>query len=73
MRNKRLFSQIAAASAVALILAGCSSGSQNASKTTLPKVDMMKSLGTGEGHVNIVAWAGYVENGVKRPEGQLGQ
>lgn len=68
MRNKRLFSQIAAASAVALILAGCSSGSQNASKTTLPKVDMMKSLGTGEGQVNIVAWAGYVENGSNDPK-----
>lgn len=68
MRNKRLFSQIAAASAVALILAGCSSGSQNASKTTLPKVDTMKSLGTGEGQVNIVAWAGYVENGSNDPK-----
>ncbi len=68
MRNKRLFSQIAAASAVALILAGCSSGSQSASKTTLPKVDMMKSLGTGEGQVNIVAWAGYVENGSNDPK-----
>lgn len=68
MRNKRLFSQIAAASAVALILAGCSSSSHNASKTTLPKVDMMKSLGTGEGQVNIVAWAGYVENGSNDPK-----
>jgi putative spermidine/putrescine transport system substrate-binding protein len=68
MRNKRLFSQIAVASAVALILAGCSSGSQNASKTTPPKVDMMKSLGAGEGQVNIVAWAGYVENGSNDPK-----
>ena len=68
MRNKRLFSQIAAASAVALILAGCSSGSQNASKTTLPKVDAMKTLGAGEGQVNIVAWAGYVEKGSNDPK-----
>ena len=68
MRNKRLFSQIAVASAVAIILAGCSSGSHNASKTTLPKVDMMKSLGAGEGQVNIVAWAGYVENGSNDPK-----
>lgn len=68
MRNKRLFSQIAVASAVALILVGCSSGSQTASKTTLPKVDMMKNLGAGEGQVNIVAWAGYVENGSNDPK-----
>lgn len=68
MRNKRLFSQIAVVSAVALILAGCSSSSQNASKTTLPKVDAMKSLGAGEGQVNIVAWAGYVENGSNDPK-----
>lgn len=68
MRNKRLFSQIAIASAVAIILAGCSSGSQSASKTIPPKVDMMKTLGTGEGQVNIVAWAGYVENGSNDPK-----
>ena len=68
MRNKRLFSQIAVVSAVALILAGCSSSSQNASKTTLPKVDAMKTLGAGEGQVNIVAWAGYVENGSNDPK-----
>jgi putative spermidine/putrescine transport system substrate-binding protein len=29
---------------------------------------MMKSLGTGEGQVNIVAWAGYVENGSNDPK-----
>ncbi len=68
MRNKRLFSQIAVASAVAIILAGCSSGSQNASKSSLPKVEALKSLGTGEGQVNIVAWAGYVENGSNDPK-----
>lgn len=68
MRKKRLFSQIAAASAVALILAGCSSSSNNATTTTLPKVDALKSLGTGEGQVNIVAWAGYVENGSNDPK-----
>ena len=68
MRNKRLFSQIAVVSAVALILAGCSSSGQNASKTTLPKVDAMKTLGSGEGQVNIVAWAGYVENGSNDPK-----
>ena len=67
MRKKRLFSQIAAASAVAIILAACSSSS-NSTTTTLPKVDALKSLGAGEGQVNIVAWAGYVENGSNDPK-----
>ncbi|MBC7463495.1 MAG: ABC transporter substrate-binding protein [Actinobacteria bacterium] len=66
MRSKRLFSQIAVASAVALILAGCSSNN-GASDSALPKVDMMKTLGTGEGEVNVVAWGGYVENGSNDP------
>ncbi len=68
MRNKRLFSQIAVLSAIVLVLAGCSSSNKKASDTTLPKVDMMKSLGAGEGQVNIVAWAGYVENGSNDPK-----
>ncbi|MFZ2227815.1 MAG: ABC transporter substrate-binding protein [Candidatus Nanopelagicaceae bacterium] len=67
MRKKRLFSQIAVASAIALILAGCSSGDEKASEATLPEVAMMESLGAGEGQVNIVAWAGYVENGSNDP------
>ena len=68
MPKKRLFSQIAVLSAIALVLAGCSSGGKKASETTLPKVEMMKSLGAGEGQVNIVAWAGYVENGSNDPK-----
>ena len=68
MPKKRLFSQIAVLSVIALVLAGCSSGSKKASETTLPKVDMMKSIGAGEGQVNIVAWAGYVENGSNDPK-----
>ncbi|MEI9906806.1 MAG: ABC transporter substrate-binding protein [Actinomycetota bacterium] len=68
MRKKRLFSQIAVASAVAIILAGCSSKNEGASTTAPPKVEMMKSLGSGEGEVNVVAWAGYVENGSNDPK-----
>ena len=67
MRTKRLFSQIAVASAVALILASCSSNNENASESTVPKVDMMKELGAGEGQVNVIAWGGYVENGSNDP------
>lgn len=63
MHKKRLFSQIAVASVAALILAGCSSSNDAASSSSVPDVPMMESLGAGEGQVNIVAWAGYVENG----------
>ena len=67
MHKKRLVSLIAVASVTALILAGCSSGGDSASDSGVPKVDMMKELGAGEGQVNIIAWAGYVENGSTDP------
>ena len=66
MHKKRLFSVIAATSAAALILSGW--GGSSSSTSGVPKVDMMKSLGKGEGQVNIVAWAGYVENGSTDPK-----
>jgi putative spermidine/putrescine transport system substrate-binding protein len=34
----------------------------------LPKIDKLGSLGAGEGQVNIVAWAGYAENGSNDPK-----
>ncbi|GAA4260648.1 ABC transporter substrate-binding protein [Dactylosporangium darangshiense] len=34
----------------------------------LPKIDKLASLGAGEGAVNIVAWAGYAENGSNDPK-----
>ena len=67
MHTKRLFSRIALASVAAIILAGCTSNSDSASDTGVPKIEMMKELGKGEGQVNIVAWAGYVENGSTDP------
>jgi len=66
MQKKRLFSVMAAVSAATLILAGC--GSSSSSSSGVPKVDMLKELGKGEGAVNIVAWAGYVENGSTDPK-----
>jgi putative spermidine/putrescine transport system substrate-binding protein len=67
MRTKRLFSQIAVASAIALILAGCSTNNEKAAESALPKVDMMETLGAGEGEVNVIAWGGYVEDGSTDP------
>lgn len=66
MQKKRLFSVMAAVSAAALVLTSC--GSNNSSSSGLPKVDMLEELGKGEGQVNIVAWAGYVENGSTDPK-----
>ena len=67
MHKKRLFSQIAVASVAALILASCSSSNDSAS-SGVPKIEMMKELGAGEGQVNVIAWAGYVENGSTDPK-----
>jgi len=64
--QKRLFKKLAIVSSIALVLTGCSSNSNE--ETGVPKIDMMKSLGAGEGAVNIVGWAGYVENGSTDPK-----
>ncbi len=66
----RLFARAstAAIAAGALTLAGCGSGSSGASgaagtPAAPPKVAMLNTLGTPEGQLNIIAWAGYAENG----------
>jgi putative spermidine/putrescine transport system substrate-binding protein len=63
---KRSFKVLALASVTSLVLAGC--GGSSSSSSDLPKVDMLKKVGAGEGAVNIVAWAGYVENGSTDPK-----
>ena len=62
-----------AAVTISLLAAGCSSsGSNTAGSGTkgraVPKVAMQQSLGKGEGQVNLIAWAGYVENGSDDPK-----
>ncbi|HXQ54428.1 MAG TPA: extracellular solute-binding protein, partial [Actinomycetes bacterium] len=62
--------------AVALLAAaGCgsdepsgSSGGAAPQGFTPPEVPMLQSLGAGEGKVNLVAWAGYVEDGSTDPK-----
>ena len=55
-----------------LALAGCGgsdkSGASGPGGAALPKIAKMASLGAGEGVVNIVAWAGYVEDGSNDPK-----
>ncbi len=57
--------------AVALVLAACGSSGSSSSSTTVsggkpasvPKVAMASAVGEGEGQLNIIAWAGYAEDG----------
>jgi putative spermidine/putrescine transport system substrate-binding protein len=63
------------AAAAATVLAACGSGSGTSSSTTSgggatgraapPSVAVQKSVGTGEGEVDLVSWAGYVMDGSK--------
>jgi putative spermidine/putrescine transport system substrate-binding protein len=69
MKRRRLF--VALFGAVALIAAGCGddSGDDAADETTETSAaeaagpEALKELGPGEGSVDIIAWAGYVEDG----------
>ena len=52
------------------LVAGCaSSGTSDKAiaQRAVPDIPMQKSLGKGEGELNIIAWAGYVENGSTTP------
>jgi putative spermidine/putrescine transport system substrate-binding protein len=53
--------------------AGCGGSNNSGGKTSaagfqVPKVPMQKSVGAGEGKVNLIAWAGYVEDGSTDPK-----
>src|SRR5689334_11079193 len=68
---KRLRLLIIAAS-VGLLVAACSSsggsGTEALSKRAVPDIPMQKTLGKGEGELNIIAWAGYAEDGSNDPK-----
>ena len=53
-----------ALAATAAVLAACSSGSSGGpAGQAPPKLEAPTSLGDGEGELNLIAWAGYAENG----------
>jgi putative spermidine/putrescine transport system substrate-binding protein len=57
--------------AAGVLVAACSSSSKNTastSKRSVPKIAMATSVGAGEGELNIIAWAGYAENGSNDPK-----
>ncbi|GAA4307176.1 putative spermidine/putrescine transport system substrate-binding protein [Actinomadura luteofluorescens] len=66
----------AAAATLAIGLAAAACGGDSGDKASgagqggfpVPKVAMQKSLGQGEGQVNLVAWAGYAEDGSNDPK-----
>jgi putative spermidine/putrescine transport system substrate-binding protein len=64
---------LALSAAALLALTACGGGSSDSSTGAAagakpPKIDKLRSLGAGEGEVNIVAWAGYAENGSNDPK-----
>ena len=70
MKPIRLITAVAAVGLLAL--AGCGNGGTNtpAPGGGLKPPDRQKlaALGAGEGQVNVIAWAGYVENGTNDPK-----
>ncbi|MFC7529722.1 ABC transporter substrate-binding protein [Actinoplanes sp. GCM10030250] len=67
MRNSGKMVTAALAAGV-LTLAGCGGGDSGGTGSgpgglTVPKIDQLASIGAGEGEVNVVSWAGYVEDG----------
>ena len=70
MRHSRLFSVTAIAAAALLLATACSSSKSSSSsaagsgsRAAPPKEAMAKSVGKGEGALNIIVWAGYAEDG----------
>jgi putative spermidine/putrescine transport system substrate-binding protein len=57
MRSKRVI--VASLTAIGLAVSGATS----TMAATAPKVPMQKTLGKGEGALNLIVWAGYAENG----------
>jgi putative spermidine/putrescine transport system substrate-binding protein len=49
--------------ACAALVVGCSSTPSGSNGQTPPKIDQLNAVGNGEGALNLIAWAGYVENG----------
>jgi putative spermidine/putrescine transport system substrate-binding protein len=65
----RLTTAVAATAAVtAALAAGCSGDSSEATRTSLPQIPAQQVIGATEGQLNLVAWAGYAEDGSTDPK-----
>ncbi|MCV7345918.1 ABC transporter substrate-binding protein [Mycolicibacterium rhodesiae] len=54
----------------AALVAACSSSNNSGGggTTAPPKMEPLSALGNGEGQLNLIAWAGYAENGSNDPK-----
>src|SRR5512132_3629417 len=73
MRASRRATLATVAGALVLVAAGCGGDDSGGTTTATgglrpPKLEALKTLGPGEGQVNLVAWAGYVEDGSNDPK-----
>ena len=72
MFKTRPFTALAAVGALALAACGSSTGgggaTAGATRQPPPKVNMLDTVGAGEGTVNVIAWAGYAEDGSNDPK-----
>ena len=51
-----------------LALGGCSNDSGGSGGQSVPKMTPAASVGAGEGQLNLIAWAGYAEDGSNDPK-----
>src|SRR4051812_13746444 len=67
---KKLVRPALAAIGVALLAAACASsgGGTDVKDRKVPDIPIAKSVGAGEGQLNIIAWAGYAEDGSDDPK-----
>ena len=69
MRHPKVFGLTAIAASAVLLISSCSSSksssaaSASGSRAAPPKGSMLKTLGKGEGSLNLIVWAGYAEDG----------
>jgi putative spermidine/putrescine transport system substrate-binding protein len=65
MRRRRLFQIALAGTVVAVLAAGCGDSGESSTdgQPQPPAMTPQASLGDGEGAINILAWAGYAEDG----------
>ncbi|WP_102159061.1 extracellular solute-binding protein [Zhihengliuella halotolerans] len=70
MKNRKALLPLAVLAAGVLTLSACGSdgGDAGTGGITVPDIPMATEIGEGEGEVNIVAWAGFVEDGTTNPD-----
>ena len=66
----RLFAGLAVTAVMGLLAAGCGSSKSTTSTATTqsPGGAALQAIGAGEGQLDIIAWAGYAENGSNDPK-----